>query len=89
LGNFLRVIQSCRQENVPIILTQHGHMKQTSEGEILRQWWGELIVHGTEEWEFILEIKTEPEDMVLSKKRYSAFFETDLDTILRSKGIKT
>jgi nicotinamidase-related amidase len=37
LGNILRTIQSCRQENVPIIFTQHGHMKQTSEGGPLRQ----------------------------------------------------
>jgi isochorismate hydrolase len=30
----------------------------------------------------------ESKDTILPKKRYSAFYETDLDSILRSKGIQ-
>jgi isochorismate hydrolase len=33
-------------------------------------------------------MKTESKDIVLPKKRYSAFYETDLEKILRSKGIQ-
>ena len=88
LGNILRVIQSCRQGNIPIIFTQHGHTKKASDGGVLGEWWGELIIDGTEDWKFLPEIKIEPEDIVLPKKRYSAFFETDLETTLRSKGIQ-
>jgi len=53
LGNILRVIQSCRQGNVPIVFTQHGHAKQASDGGALGEWWGELIIDGTEDWKFI------------------------------------
>ena len=88
LGNILRVIQSCRQGNIPLIFTQHGHTKQASDGGVLGEWWGELIIKGTEDWIFLPEIKIEPEDIVLPKKRYSAFFETDLETTLQSRGIQ-
>jgi isochorismate hydrolase len=88
LGNIQNVIQSCRQKNIPIIFTQHGHTDAASDGGILGEWWGQVILHGTKDWKFISEIKIESKDMVLQKKRYSAFFETDLEKILRSKGIK-
>ena len=88
LGNILEVIQSCRQGNIPIIFTQHGHTDPASDGGLLGKWWGQMIIGGTEDWKFLPEIKIEPEDTVLPKKRYSAFFETDLETTLRSKGIQ-
>ncbi len=88
LKNISQVIQTCRQKDVPVIFTQHGHTEQDSDGGILGEWWGELIISGTEDWKFLPEIKIESKDVVLSKKRYSAFFETDLDKILRSRGIR-
>ncbi len=88
LGNILQVIQSCRKENVPILFTQHGHTKQGSDGGVLGEWWGELIIDATEDWKFISEMSLDPRDKVIPKKRYSAFFETDLDTTLRSRGIQ-
>jgi isochorismate hydrolase len=88
LKNILKVIQSSRPPNIPIILTQHGHTDPNSDGGMLGQWWGELIVGGTEDWKFLPEMKIEPNDTIIAKKRYSAFFGTDLDKILRSRGIQ-
>jgi isochorismate hydrolase len=88
LRNILKVIQSCRQGNVPILFTQHGHTKQASDGGVLGKWWGELIIDGTEDWKFLPEINIGSNDTVLRKKRYSAFFKTDLNTTLRSRGIQ-
>jgi nicotinamidase-related amidase len=88
LGNILRVVELCRQKNIPVIFTQHGHTEPESDGGILGQWWGELIVVGSEDWKFLPEIKLESKDTVLPKKRYSAFFETDLDKILRSRATR-
>jgi len=88
LGNILKVIQSCRKTNVPIIFTQHGHTDPPSDGGALEKWWGELIIAGSEDWKFIPGMTVDPGDIVLPKKRYSAFFETDLDERLRSRGIK-
>jgi isochorismate hydrolase len=88
LRNILRVIRSCRQGDVPIIFTQHGHIDPAKDGGVLGKWWGELIIDGTEDWRFLPEVTIESKDTVLPKKRYSAFFETDLDTTLQSRGIQ-
>ncbi len=88
LKNLSKVVQSCRQKEVPIIFTQHGHTDPPSDGGVLGEWWGEVILHGTNDWKFIPEIKIEAKDIILPKKRYSAFFQTELDLILRSKGIQ-
>ena len=88
LKNLLKVIQSCRQKDIPIIFTQHGHTDPPADGGVLGQWWGEVILHGTKDWQFLPEIKIESKDIVLPKKRYSAFYKTDLEEILRSKGIQ-
>ncbi len=88
LENILLTIQTCRNKGIPIIYTQHGHTHPDSDGGILGEWWGELIVEGTEDWKLLPEIKIEPGDMTIAKKRYSAFFGTDLDQHLRSRGIE-
>jgi len=88
LGNILRVIQYCRKGDVPIIFTQHGHTDPDRDGGILGQWWGQMIISGTEDWKFIPEIQVASKDIILPKKRYSAFFETDLDKTLRSREIQ-
>lgn len=88
LGNILKVIQACRRTNIPIIFTQHGHTHPASDGGALERWWGELIVAGTEDWKFLPEIVIDERDIILPKKRYSAFFETDLDEKLQSRGVK-
>jgi len=88
LKNILKVIQFCRKKSIPIVFTQHGHTDPSSDGGSLGKWWGELIMAGTEDWKFLPEIVVEERDIVLPKKRYSAFFETDLDERLRSRGIK-
>lgn len=85
--NVLNVIQSCRRKNIPIIFTQHGHRSPAEDGGILSQWWGEIIIKGTDDWKFMPEIDIKSNDIILPKKRYSAFFETDLDNILRKKDI--
>lgn len=88
LKNILKVIETCREKNVPVIFTQHGHTDPDSDGGILGAWWGELIINGTEDWKFLSEMKIELKDKIIAKKRYSAFFETDLDKTLRSRGIQ-
>jgi isochorismate hydrolase len=84
LGNILNVIQSCQQNKILIIFTQHGHKDPAQDGGELQEWWGQVILEGTEDWKFLPEIPIGPKDTVLSKKHYSAFLETDLDHILQS-----
>ena len=88
LKNLLRVIETCRQKDIPVVFTQHGHIDPQSDGGILLQWWGEVILHGAMDWKFLPAIKIESKDKILPKKRYSAFYETDLESFLRSRGIR-
>jgi nicotinamidase-related amidase len=88
LGNILNVIQSCHQKKIPIIFTQHGHKDPVQDGGELREWWGQVILEGTEDWKFLPEIPFGPKDTVLPKKHYSAFLETNLAYILQSKKVR-
>ncbi len=45
-------------------------------------------IRGTNEVEVLDELKPESGDIVLEKKRFSAFFRTDLDLILREYGVE-
>jgi nicotinamidase-related amidase len=49
----------------------------------------DILLEGTKAVEFHKELQPERGDIVLTKKRFSAFVGTDLDLILRSKGIDT
>lgn len=46
-------------------------------------------IRGTEGAEVVSEIKMDHKDICLIKRRFSAFYKTDLDQILRVKGIDT
>lgn len=44
---------------------------------------------GSWEGDFYGDVRPEPTDVVITKHRYSAFHNTDLDLVLRSNGIRT
>ena len=46
-------------------------------------------IRGTEDAEIIDELKPQENDLVIEKRRMSAFFKTDLDQILRERDIDT
>jgi len=47
-----------------------------------------FALEGTWGADFIAELKPKSSDIVISKLRSSAFYNTDLDLILRSKGVE-
>jgi isochorismate hydrolase len=55
---------------------------------MLAQWWGESIIYGSKEWELMKNLSPLETEPVLDKNRYSAFYETNLDESLRSRGIE-
>jgi ureidoacrylate peracid hydrolase len=48
-----------------------------------------MIIAGTKNVEIYEGLKPHPGDLVVAKPRYSAFYGTDLEAILRSKNIDT
>jgi len=50
---------------------------------------GTLLARGGWDYALVDELKPRPEDIVLAKPRYSAFFNTALDSMLRARDIRT
>ena len=50
---------------------------------------GQLLARGTWDYELVDDLKPQPGDIQLHKTRYSGFFNSQLDSVLRSRGIRT
>lgn len=50
---------------------------------------GTILIRGTWNTEIVPELVPEPNDIIVYKSRFSGFYRTELDSILKSKGIKT
>lgn len=49
---------------------------------------GKLLAKGSWDYQLVDELVPQPGDIVLPKPRYSGFFNTPLDSLLRSRGIR-
>jgi isochorismate hydrolase len=87
LKNLTHMIDATRQGDVPLFFTQHGHPPNEDPG-LLGKWWADIIIEGSESSELLPELGVQPEDTVIKKDRYSAFYKTKLEEVLRAKGIK-
>jgi ureidoacrylate peracid hydrolase len=89
--NVAAFIPECRRFGVPIIFTKVSHTAWDQSRAQARRRKGlgsESCIQGTwgEELYLVQPIEGEP---VIAKHRYSAFIATDLDLLLRSRGITT
>lgn len=50
---------------------------------------GRLLARGGWDYELVQELQPQAGDIVVPKPRYSAFYNTNLDSILRSRGIRS
>ncbi|KPW70277.1 Peroxyureidoacrylate/ureidoacrylate amidohydrolase RutB [Pseudomonas cannabina] len=49
---------------------------------------GQLLAKGGWDYQLVDELKPEPGDIVVPKTRYSGFFNSSFDSVLRSRGIR-
>jgi nicotinamidase-related amidase len=49
---------------------------------------GDFLIEATWNTDIVEELAPQPADVLVSKHRYSGFFETELDDILRARGVK-
>ena len=49
---------------------------------------GQLLARGGWDYELVDALKPQPGDITLAKTRYSAFFNSQLDSVLRARGIR-
>ena len=93
LPKLKEVMAFCRQKGITLIYTRHAHDKDGSDMGLFKDIYPGLgqrqaLIEGQRGAEIYQELAPQEGDIVVRKQRYSAFFETNLDLILRTKGIK-
>ena len=86
IPNLQRLVSSARQRDIPVIFANDSFMR----GDFL--FTGKMKPHclrGTEGEQVVDELKPHDGDIVVPKRRLSAFFRTDLDITLRTLGVDT
>lgn len=94
LPNIKRLVDEARRTGMRVIYTAHVHRRDGSDMGLFAQIWqaigeGKCLVDGEPGSDMIPELTPAPDEIVIKKHRYSAFFGTDLDIVLRSEGIDT
>jgi nicotinamidase-related amidase len=83
LPNLKKVIHAFRQAGRPVIFTRHVHHPDRLDAGIMGWWWEGMCLEGSPESEIHRDISPEHNEKVIFKHRYSAFYNTDLETVLR------
>lgn len=81
-----KLVDGARKANVPVIFTNDAHLKDVDH-ELKH--WGVHAMAGTKGAQVIPELNVGSKDYVISKRRFSAFFHTDLDLLLNELGVDT
>ena len=81
-----KLLNTAREKGVPVIFCNDAHIKDIDRELAL---WGDHAIAGTPGAEVIPELGLSERDYVVPKRRYSGFFQTDLDILLRELGVKT
>jgi len=88
LPTLRRLIDAFREHERPVIYTRHVHHPDGLDAGITGWWWEGMCLEGSPESEIHNDLTQRPSDKVVLKHRYSAFYNTDLETVLRCLGIE-
>lgn len=83
LPSVKRLLAEFRRSERPVIFTRHVHHPNDLDVGIMGWWWEGKCIEGSPESEIIDELAPLPNEKVVFKHRYSAFYNTDLETVLR------
>ena len=89
-----RVMNVCRGKSMPIVFTTHIYRKGGVDLGLTRAFRPgientNVLCEGSSDTDFYDEIAPQKDDIVIVKRRFDAFLNTDLDLILRTNGIDT
>jgi len=88
IGPLKRLIDAFRMAKRPVIYTKHVHHPDLLDAGIMQWWWKGMCLEGSAESEIYNDIAPLPHEKVVLKHRYSAFYNTDLETVLRCLKIE-
>lgn len=89
-----KTLKFCRDQGIRVIYTAHAHRKDGCDMGLYDDLYPPIanrasLVDGSPGVDIYAEIAPEADEHVIKKHRYSAFFCTDLDLILREWGIRS
>jgi len=84
IGDVKKLIEFGRDVGIPVIYLCDSHLENDREFKK----WPPHAVEGTEGAEVIEELKPGENDFIVRKRRYSGFFQTGLDEVLKKLKIK-
>ncbi len=93
LPNLKQALACCREHGIPVIYTAHVHRPGGFDQGLLAHapaiGRGEALVAGSPGVAIFPEIAPHDDEIVITKHRFSAFYGTDLEIILRGLGVTT
>ena len=95
------VLEACRAAGMVIIHTREGHLPDLSDCPPNKRWrsqqigagigdagpCGRILVRGEEGWDIVPEVYPIEGEVVIDKPGKGAFYATELDLVLRTKGV--
>jgi biuret amidohydrolase len=93
LPQLQRALACCRDHGIPVIYTTHAHRAGGCDLGLLAHaphvGLGDALVDGSPGVAIFPEVAPRGDEIVITKRRFSAFYGTDLEIILRGLGVTT
>jgi len=83
-----QLIAAYRQQSLPIIFTRYALLRTERPGAMGR-WWNDILYDDDEMSGIITTLRPLPKEQIIRKTQYSAFFQTNLETILQKQKVTT
>jgi isochorismate hydrolase len=82
----LKLQNYCLKQGIKVIQTRHGNTKENA--KMMFKWWHENILGLSDPMSEIVSAIANPKIPQILKTQYDAFYNTDLDSILKKNGIE-
>lgn len=85
-ANAVALVKAARAKGIPVLFSCDAHLPGIDRELEL---WGDHGVKGTDAARPLAEFDVQESDIIVPKRRYDGFFQTDLDLTLRELGVDT